>query len=322
MLRTTLAVAVVLMYSSVMLAQHSAGGGGSSSGGGGGHSSGGSSVGSSGGGSHSSSGGSSSGSSGGHSGGSASHNSASSSGHGASSHGGSAHGSSSNSSGSRELNSFTPRSSTRVSSTSERSEIRRPEAEALRNIHGFNVGTRSLEPEKSEKRSFWSALRHPFRKPEPRPVLDLRRRICFGGPCHPCPVGVGSKGGCSTGLVTHPASYFNPCSGWEMWRGSSCVANTHFLGDCSGLRMAYERQLQRLQAGDTELRQACAAGVSLQCDELSAKWQSQSSLVRALQQRYLQCQQRSVAYPYAGFTFGSYLAGPRFDPLGKADDIR
>lgn len=86
--------------------------------------------------------------------------------------------------------------------------------------------------------------------------------------------------------------------------------------------MAYEQQLQQLRGADAELRQACAGGVSPQCDDLTAKWQGQSNLVRDLQKRYLQCQRQSVAYPYAGFTFGSYSYGHSWDPLGTAIEIR
>ena len=48
----------------------------------------------------------------------------------------------------------------------------------------------------SQKRGFFSFLRHPFRKPEPKPEptgslrsADLRRPLCFKGPCPVCPAG-------------------------------------------------------------------------------------------------------------------------------------
>lgn len=260
-----LVVATLFFLSSLALAQHSSSSSGSS-GGGGSHnnSSGGSpSSGSSGGGSQSSS---SSSSSGGHSSG----------GGGSVSHGSSSHGSSARGS-----------SSTSGSAVSPAHGLRSTEAKTQRSIREANSGLR--EPSaRPEKRGFFSFLRHPFRKPEPKPVADLRKPVCLRGPCQICPNGQAKTGGCGVGTVV-PQRIHHGCSGYAVWSGSPCVLQTHYLDGCSGLRTMLERQAQQMQAADSIRQSACTAGASAECSEASASWQSEQNLHQSLQQRYQQC---------------------------------
>jgi hypothetical protein len=224
---SSLCLAVVLIFSSAAFSQHSSGGSGGSSSGGGGGSHGGSSGGSSGGGSHGSSSGSSGSSSGHTSGGSISHNATSS-----------------RSAAGQNLNSASRSNS--LHGPSERNP-RMP-------------GKSGLADRVTPKRSLFSFLRHPFRKPEPKTklVADLRHRICFNAPCPVCPKGAtGGRGGCAG--IPIPERRHNFCSQREIWSGGACLAGTNFLDNCSGLRLAMEHQAQRMQAAEASERQACAA---------------------------------------------------------------
>jgi len=152
-----------------------------------------------------------------------------------------------------------------------------------------------------EKRSFLSFLRHPFRKPEPKPVPDLRRRICLKGPCLACPAGqVRAGGGCAETAVAKNS--YNYCSRGEIWSGGSCLLQTRFLDDCNGLRLALDQQAQRMQAADSAQQAACLPGATQDCSEWTGKAQSEASLYRSLQERYRQCQLRS----YDAFSYGRY----------------
>lgn len=292
---SSLCLAVVLIFSSAAFSQHSSGGGGGSSSGGGGGSGGGgshggSSGGSSGGGSHSSASGSSGSSSGHSSGGSNSHN-----------------GSSSHSAIARNANSVS----------------------RLNSLHGPSErnprtpGKSGLADRVTPKRTLFSFLRHPFRKPEPKPksVADLRHRICFNGPCPVCPTGAtGGRGGC-TGIPI-PEHRHNFCSQREIWSGGACLAGTNFLDNCSGLRLAMEHQAQRMQAAQASQQQACAASTqvapSQECSALSRTAQSEASLYRTWQERYNRCQQGSrTAYPSSvnGIRMLRYSRGGLIEPL-------
>jgi len=272
---SSLCLAAVFLISSVALAQHSSGGGGSSGGSSGG------------GGGGSSGGSSSSGSSGG------SHSSG-----GSGSHASSGHSSSSGSSHSGATNSH---------------------ANSVHSIREPNAGGRG-KTETPEKKSFFSFLRHPFRKPEPKPepktkvVADLRRPICFKGPCPVCPSGQARAGGCGVAFV--PSHKHHWCSAGEVWNGGACLMQTPFLDDCAGLRMTLQRQEQRMRAAQLEQRNACTGGLTQRCSDLSSAAQSEAGLYQTLQNRYQTCMQRSLArYPLNGFGFGGHSAGLPFAPL-------
>lgn len=269
-----LVVATLFFLSSIALGQHSSGSSGSSggsfSGGGGGShggSSGGSSSGSSGGSFHSSS--SSSGA----------HSSGASSPGGASSHGSSSHGSSARGSNSASRAAVSPTHGLRSTEARNAGSIREPNG--------------SLRPgAQPEKRSFFSFLRHPFRRPDPKPVADLRKPVCLRGPCQICPNGQMASGGCGGVTVVHERMNHG-CWGHAVWTGSPCMLETHYLDDCSALRTMVERQAHRMQAAESIRQSACAAAGSSECSEATASWQSEQNLYRSLQQRYQQCRVQS-----------------------------
>jgi hypothetical protein len=242
------------------------------------HSSGGGSGGSSGGGggSHSSGGSSSSGVS------SGGHSSGASSGHGSSTHGSATHGSA------------TQATSGRTGSS--------------HSIREANGGTRNGSALPAKK-GFFSFLRHPFRKETPKPVSELRVPFCLKGSCLVCPAG---RVGCRPTVVSNAGT----CSRRDFSNGGPCILQMQFLGDCSGLRMAYERQQQRMQQAETRRQDACAAGDTRECSDLASQSQSEANLYRELQNRYNRCQQRSfMTFPYGGYSFGAYAHGMLLDSI-------
>jgi len=282
-----LALAVILLFSSNTVAQHS-GGGGSSGGSSGGGSS------SSGGGSHgggSSGGSSSAGSYGSHSsGGSSSHGSSGSSG-----------GHSSNS------GSYSSHSGPSHSSHSSGAHpVREP-----------NVGMRGKTW--TEKRGLFSILRHPFRKPQPEPepkarlTAELRRPICFHGPCKVCPTGLARGGGCGGSVVT--AYAHDSCAAGRTWNGNACLQN-HFPYDCNAERVAMEQQAQRMHAAEQEQQRACSTGSGQDCSDRTSASQSEASAYRTLQAQYRACQQRSMGVnPFGHLAGAGYTQGLSFDPF-------
>lgn len=284
---SSLCLAAVLTFSPALAAQHSSGGG-SSGGGGGSHTSSG--------GSGSSGGSASSHSSSGSSGGSVSHRAAGS--HNAAiSQGGSVHSSGSGIGGSRSV----------VSS---------PHSNAPTSIRQPNSGLRT-KSETVGKKGFFSFLRWPIRRPqpkaEPKPVADLRGRLCFKGPCLVCPTGRVHGGGCLSGFV--PQHRNNFCSAREIWNGGTCLLQTRFGDDCSGLRFAMERQAQRMRAAESVQQITCASAATQECSDLTNTSLSETSLYRALQSRYRQCRQSITAYPFGGTAVWSYASGLSFDAL-------
>jgi hypothetical protein len=290
---SSLCLAAVLIFSPALAAQHSSGGGspgGGSGGGGGSHTSSG--------GSGSSGGSASSHNSSGSSGGSVSHSSSGS--HSAPiSQGGSVHSSGSGIGGSRSV----------VSS---------PHSNAPNSIRQPNSGPRT-KYETVGKKGFFSFLRRPMRRPQPKaepkpkPVADLRGRLCFKGPCGVCPTGRVHGGGCLSGLDPQHRNTF--CSAREIWNGGVCLLQTRFVDDCSGLRFAMERQAQRMQAAESAQQSACASAATQECSDLTNTSLSETSLYRALQSRYRQCRQSITAYPFGGTAVWSYASGLSFDAL-------
>lgn len=313
-------LAAVFLISSSLLGQHSSSGGSSGSSssgssGGGSHSSssGGSSYsgGSSGGGSHSSGGsfggsshsaGASQGWAGGHSSGS-SHGSGS--GHvsgGTVSNRSAAHGSSSNLLNSSHIG--------KESSSSKIAPIREPKSAA------------SERAAVAQKRSFFTFLRHPFRKPQPKVVqakagLYLPRPICPKGRCTPgCPTGQVSKGGACTSPVIPlcgrgqwNAACSNRCPIGQVWNGGSCGYSARFLDNCIGLRMALNRQAQRVQAAESIRQSACSNGPAQECSSATSTWQSEESLREKLLRGYEQCRLHSIP------EYSAQYGLRQFDPM-------
>ena len=299
--RVTLAVAVTLLFSSATLAQHSGGGGGSS------------------GGSSSSGGGSHGGSSGGSS-------SSGSSGGGHSSGAPSSSGSSSHSSGGAASRGSSGHSSSAAPSSSH-SNVNNTHSNNLYSVHEPNAEMH-VRMETPEKRTFFSFLRHPFRKPEPKPepatkpVADLRRPICLRGSCAACPAGQTRVGGvCRGTLVSNNTRTF--CQLGLIWNASACVQNTRFPDDCSAQRIAMERQARSRREAEAAQQSACAAGPGQECSDRTSAAQSEAEQYRTLQDQYRQCQQRSLrANPFGHPAGVSSSHGQLFDSFDFDLDYR
>lgn len=285
-----LCLAVILFFSCFMLAQHSSGGGGgssgsSSSGGGGSHGGGSYSGGSSssGGGFHGGSSGGGHASGGGHvSGGSGSHGSG---GHSSNVHG----------------------------TTSASNTTRETRSNLVHSTANLRQGSQSVH---AEKRTFFSFLRHPFRKPEPKPVADLRRPVCLRGPCQVCPNGqIASSGGCA-GPVT-VRRHYDYCSRAQLWSGDACLLGMNFLDDCERYRMTMQQQAERVRNAEMMRQNACQSSAPQSCVDANSALQSEESLYRDFAARYQQCRLRfASAYPFGSFGFGIRAFNPRwFDSL-------
>lgn len=287
-LHFTLALAVILLFSSNTLAQHGAGGGGSSAGAG--------SSGGGGGGSHGGSSGGSASSGGGHSSG------------GSSSHSSTGHSSSAGSASSRSGTSHS-----------------NPASNNLHSIHAPSTGSRG-QAQTSQKRGFFSFLRHPVRKPEPnpaqrkpepkQPVAELRRPICFKGPCPVCPAGqVHGVSGCEGTVLRDRIR--RVCPAGESWINGACLQQTWFQDECGGLRMMMERQAQRMQSAEQDRQITCSTGPRDQCTDLTSQAASEAGFYRELQNRYQACQRRSPMGTHfsGGFRIPGYSAGLSFDSL-------
>jgi hypothetical protein len=309
--RFILAISVIFLLSPAMLAQHSSGGGGSSGGssssgggGGGGSHSGGSSGGSS-----------SSGSSGGghSSGGSASPSSSSPSSNSHSAGGSGSHGSSGHSSSAAPAPSH--------------ATVNNAHSNNMHSVREPNAGMHA-RTETPEKRTFFSFLRHPFRKPEPKPepttkpVADLRRPICLRGRCAACPTGQARVGGvCGGRVVSNNTRTF--CQLGLIWNGNACVQQTRFPDDCSAQRIAMERQARSRRDAEAAQRRACAAGLGQECSDMTSAAQSEADLYRTLQDQYRTCQQRSLRTNPFGHPAGvSSSHGRSFDPFEFDLDYR
>jgi hypothetical protein len=315
--------AIFLLCSSLVVAQHSsgssAGSSSNSSGGGGSHSSSsaGSSSGASGGGAHSSGGSSGGGHSasadntGGHNSAASGHVSTSS-GHvsAGSSRDGRAQGSASRSSGERGTTAHLSQSF--ATTHSEQKDIRTSVIRARREPI-LGPQTRPALP---ERRGFFSFLRHPFRRPQPKlPVTDLRHHLCLEGPCEVCPNGqLAAKGGCG-GMIAHKS--YNACPAAELWNGSMCIAELRVVDDCSAYARMMQRQTQRMQAAESFRQSACANGTAQECSEATNSWQSESNLYRTLQVQYQRCLLRSgrTAHSIGTFRLRSYDWNSWADPL-------
>jgi hypothetical protein len=167
-----------------------------------------------------------------------------------------------------------------------------------------------------EKRGFFSFIRHPFRKAEPKPVSDLRRRVCLAGSCSVCPVGqTAGKGGCIAAPVN---TYYHRryCSPGEIWSGGACILQTHFVDDCSWLRMSVDRQQRAMQSAIVDEQARCGAGSTQACSQATAARQSEEDLYRTLSERYRQCLQRPTStYSRGMFYSPTNGIGLYFDPL-------
>jgi hypothetical protein len=138
---------------------------------------------------------------------------------------------------------------------------------------------------KPEHRGFMSFLKHPFHKPEPKPVQgqtvclkgpckdkptaadpDLKgRKVCLKGPCQtPCPSGqvAGEGGTCApaptrANLRCQPNEVWNGtaceaeiynCRPQEYWDGARCVERGFQCGDIRVRALAQRNEIRSIRA--------------------------------------------------------------------------
>jgi hypothetical protein len=291
-LHFTLALAVALLFSSHTFAQHSGGGGGGSA-----------SSGSSGGGG---------GSHGGSSGGSSSSGGGHSSGGGSSSHSSAGHGSGA---GSAASHSSTSHAGTSHSNPSH--------SNTARSVHAPSTGAQG-KTQTSEKRGFFSFLRHHVPKPEPKPeptpkptelVAKARPPLCFKGPCAVCAPGkVHGGSGCEGTDLRDRIRRL--CPAGEYWAGGGCLQQTWYQDECGGLRTMMERQAKRVREAEQDRQISCVLGPREQCSDFTSSAESEVGFYQVLQNRYQACQRRLPTGPrYNGFRVPGYSAGVSFDSL-------
>ena len=275
-----LSLAAILLSTSVAFAQHGGGGGGG----------GGSSGGSSGGGSHGGGGGSSSsGGSGGHSsgGGGGSHSS-SGSGHSSGSHGSSGHGSTTGS----------------VTRTGTRSP-----SKPTGSIHQPNGALRAKSA--PAKRTFFSFLRHPLRRPQPKRVVGPRPPVCRKGPCRICPPGNAGRG-----CVAVPVHVRNQCRYPNIWNGGGCTPPMLIVDTCGALLREMQRQQQRMQTAQASEQSTCAQGQSQACSDQTARRQNEESRYQSTLNNYRRCQMGgALSYRFSRSAFPGYGARLSDDPF-------
>ena len=312
-MRFNLSVAAVLVLSLAAFAQHSSGGSSSSG--------------------SSSSGGSSHASSGGGGGGGSSHSSSSGGGsHGASSSHASSGGSSSGShASSASAHSSSPAAAGAHSTAApshplvdashtgpantEHADNQLPVREPV----GHPVAAKEIQPSATntvpENRTFFSFLRHPFRKADP----DLRHAICKVGPCKKqppppvetaselrppicrgkacqCPPGEapGPRGGC-VAVPTNPITcaagqYWNAgacvpastqCPPNQRWNGATCVTR---MDDCASINSRAAMLGNEIRGAKSQMEDACRNDSSgSECNELRGSYDGAVDRYRMLQ---------------------------------------
>jgi hypothetical protein len=168
----------------------------------------------------------------------------------------------------------------------------------------------------TEKRGFFSTLRHPFRKPQPKPdeklTADLRRPICFRGPCAMCPTGIARGGGCGGTVV---ATYARRSCAGGVWNGGACFQQSRFPYDCNAERVAMEQQAQRMHAAEAAQQSACSTGSGQDCSDRTSVSQNETSAYRTLQAQYQACQQRSIGVNPFGHSISGHSQGLSSGPL-------
>jgi hypothetical protein len=280
---SSVVVAVVLLFSSVVFAQHSSSGGGGSSGG------------SSGGGSHGSSGG-------GNSSGSSSH---------AGSSGGSSGGGSSHSAGSHSSTRSSGSASAHTTAHNSGSSSRGSSAAAAESRSKASSHSAAAKTAQPGKRGFFSFLRRPFHRPDPKPTesdlrgpvckgdcrkpapkapetatlveSDLRRPICKGKACA-CPPGEvqGKNGGCVAAPTNNSA-----CVAGQSGNNGACAASAHqcspdtywngascvgHQAGCATINARAASLANEVRAARTQMQSACTNNSAQDCSGLKQNY--------------------------------------------------
>ncbi len=175
-------------------------------------------------------------------------------------------------------------------------------------------------PSQPEKRAFFSFLRHPFKKPQPKTEADLQRRICAKkGPCPVCPVGqtAGKNGACV------PSTQALLCRTGEYWNNGGCVGFVTFLANCSldpnGELMAARK---RMEAAKRSMEALCSQDpAGHECSEENVFYQSAVDLYRQRQESHVRAYEECPPSWFFFSPFGLYSGslilpvGLYFDPL-------
>ena len=177
----------------------------------------------------------------------------------------------------------------------------------------------------TEKRGFFSILRHPFRKPQPKPepklTADLRRPICFRGPCLVCPTGYARESADAEERLSRLCASLR--RGRRLERRRLPGSRITFPMTATRERVAMERQAQRMHAAEAAQQSACSTGSRQECSDRTSASQSETSLYRTLQARYRACQQRSLGVnPFGHSASAGYSQGLSFYPLEFDLDYR
>jgi len=173
-------------------------------------------------------------------------------------------------------------------------------------------------PSQPEKRAFFSFLRHPFRKPQPKTEADLQRRICAKkGPCPICPAGqtAGKNGVC----VPLPQALL--CRTGEYWNNGGCVGFVTFLANCS---LDQDRELmaarKNMEAAKRGMEAACSQDpAGRECSEENVFYQAAVDLHRQRQESHVRAYEECQRSQSFFWPFGLY-SGPLFSPLGLYSD--
>jgi hypothetical protein len=172
-------------------------------------------------------------------------------------------------------------------------------------------------PSQPEKRTFFSLLRHPFRKPQPKTEADLQRRICAKkGSCPVCPVGqtAGKNGACVA-----PQALL--CRTGEYWNDGGCVVLANFLANCSldpdGELMAARKNME---AATRSMEAVCLQDpAGHECSEENVLYQRAVDLHRQRQESHMRAYEECQRSWSFFSPFGLYY-GPLFSPLGLYSD--
>lgn len=112
------------------------------------------------------------------------------------------------------------------------------------------------------------------------PRSDLRRRVCLNGPCS-CPPGqTASKGGCAVNPPVIPCQTYglsngilctplNNCAPGEIWDGASCIASANECASIGGRAAILVSELRALKA---QVQDVCGQNPSGQdCEDLKLR---------------------------------------------------
>lgn len=173
-------------------------------------------------------------------------------------------------------------------------------------------------PAQPEKRAFFSFLRHPFRKPQPKTEADLQRGICAKkGSCPICPAGqtAGKNGAC----VVSPQLLL--CRPGEYWNAGGCGVLVNFLANCSldpdEELMAARKNMEAAKRGMEAVCSQNPAGH--ECSEENVLYQAAVDLHRQRQESHIRAHEECQRSWSFFSPFGLYY-GPLFSPLGLYSD--